>query len=56
VFYVVTWVEFWVENEMQDDMYMVYWKCWVRYKREIVAIFEVLVKLLFQNVKWKMNH
>jgi hypothetical protein len=24
VFYVVTWVEFWVENEMQDDMYMVY--------------------------------
>jgi len=24
VFYVVTWVEFWVENEMQDDMYIVY--------------------------------
>ncbi len=24
VFYVVTWVEFWVENEMQDNMYIVY--------------------------------
>jgi hypothetical protein len=24
VFYVVTWVEFWVENEMQDDMCIVY--------------------------------